>query len=317
MSTTTTLATSNTAELETSTSTVAKWLDTWLTGLASTTARAYTKDLAKFAEHHGYGDTATMATELIAAGHATAADALNRWKAAMIAAELAPSTINRRLSAVRSMVRHAHEGALISWVVTTKGVKSKVYRDTRGPGVPAVGRMVEALSSTDTPKAARDLALVRLMFDAGLRRGEVVALDLVDVDVERCTVLVIGKGHTEREPITVADRTCEAIVAWVEHRGNKPGPLFINLDRAGKGGRLTGRSVARIVNALGITVGAGHVTPHGLRHTAITAALDESNGNTRAAQRFSRHADARTLNVYDDARTDMAGQLTRTIAELV
>lgn len=91
----------------------------------------------------------------------------------------------------------------------------------------------------------------------------------------------------------------------------------MNFDRAGKGGRLTGRSVARIVNAIGVDIGAGPVSPHGIRHTAVTAALDESNGNTRAAQRFIRDADARTLNKYDDNRTDMVGQLSRTISELV
>ena len=58
-------------------------------------------------------------------------------------------------------------------------------------------------------------------------------------------------------------------------------------------------------------------TPHGLRHTAITAALDVSGGDVRAAARFSRHADGRTLQRYDDNRTDLGGELARRVAELV
>ena len=54
--------------------------------------------------------------------------------------------------------------------------------------------------------------------------------------------------------------------------------------------------------------------PHGLRHAAITAALDATNGDVRRVQRFSRHADARTLLIYDDARSDMGGEIAALIA---
>ena len=54
--------------------------------------------------------------------------------------------------------------------------------------------------------------------------------------------------------------------------------------------------------------------PHGLRHAAITEALDKTGGDVRAVQRFSRHADVRTLQAYDDARTDLVGKVARLVA---
>ena len=97
-------------------------------------------------------------------------------------------------------------------------------------------------------------------------------------------------------------------------RGDKPGPLFMSLDRGNRGRRLTGRSVHRIVRALGKQAGLGTVRPHGLRHAAITEALDLTRGNVRAVQRFSRHRDLRTLTLYDDNRMDLAGEIARQVA---
>ena len=80
--------------------------------------------------------------------------------------------------------------------------------------------------------------------------------------------------------------------------GEEPGPLFLNFDRAGKGQRLTGRGLYSMIRKLGESLGI-KVWPHGLRHAAITEALDLTNGNLRAVQRFSRHQDVRVLTVID------------------
>ena len=62
---------------------------------------------------------------------------------------------------------------------------------------------------------------------------------------------------------------------------------------------------------------SGTVRPHGLRHTAITAALDVANGDVRAAAKFSRHAKLETVMVYDDNRADLGGQLAAKVARRV
>src|SRR5262249_44719583 len=141
-------------------------------------------------------------------------------------------------------------------------------------------------------------------------------LDLEDLDVETGTVHVLGKGRAEKARLTLPDPTRQALVAWLAVRGRQPGPLFTSCDRAGKGsGRLTGSAVYMIVRRLGIQAGLGQVRPHGLRHAAITAALDLTGGDVRAVQRFSRHRDLRTLQRYDDSRRDLGGEVAKKLAE--
>lgn len=292
------------------------WVQTWLAALKPNTATAYRRDLTDFAVFLGIDTLGNLAASVLAAGHADATNAVERYKATLIAQELSPATINRRLSTIRSLIRHAHEGGLIPWVVSTKGLKTVAYRDTSGPGVDVVRAIVQSLD-TDSPKATRDRALVRLMFDMGMRRGEVVALDLDDIDLVECKAAVTAKGHRETTPLTIPTRTAQAIAAWITHRGSEPGPLFTNLDRAGKGSRLTGRSVGRIVAQLGERNGTTTVRPQGLRHSAITHALDQTNGNMRAARKFSRHVKIETLGVYDDNREDIGGELATLISESI
>ena len=96
--------------------------------------------------------------------------------------------------------------------------------------------------------------------------------------------------------------------AWLECRGDEPGPLFTSMDRARKGdGRLTDRGVRLIMAKLGFH-------PHGLRHAGITTALDATGGDVRRVQRFSRHANVATVLIYDDAREDLGGQVAGMVA---
>jgi integrase/recombinase XerC len=126
-------------------------------------------------------------------------------------------------------------------------------------------------------------------------------------------VAVRGKGREGLEQLTLPQETGATLRAWVAVRGSEPGPLFTNVDRAGKGHRLTATSVYRMVRDLGVQAGV-KARPHGLRHSAITTALDMNGGDVRAAQRFSRHLDLRTLSVYDDNREDLGGQMARLVA---
>jgi len=226
---------------------------------------------------------------------------------------LAAATVNRRLAAVRSLVRLARTLGMVPWTLEVPSVKAEAYRDTAGPGTAAVRRILADLQAQDGPKAARDLALVRLLFDLGLRRGEVVSIDRVDLDLDRGVVHVLGKGRTAREPVSLPAPTREALVAWLAHRGDEDGPLFASFDRRTGGGRLTGTSLYRVVRAAGRRAGV-EVRPHGLRHAAITAALDLTGGDVRKVQRFSRHRDLRVLNRYDDNRADLGGEVAALVA---
>jgi integrase/recombinase XerC len=174
-------------------------------------------------------------------------------------------------------------------------------------------QLLAALNEREDAKAARDRAILRLAFDLGLRRGELASLDLEHVDLEAGTVAVLGKGQEGRELLTLPPETVMVLRAWLEQRRLEPGPLFLNFDRAGKGRRLTSTSIYRVVRELGDQVDI-RARPHGIRHAAITAVLDLSHGDVRAAARFSRHGDIRTLTVYDDNRQELGGEMARLVA---
>lgn len=179
--------------------------------------------------------------------------------------------------------------------------------------------LTAAKQKVDTPKGKRDLALIRLMHDLGLRRGEVVTLDLADVDPEAGTVAILGKGKSEKINLTLNPPTAAALDDWIAARGDWPGPLFVRLDRAagpGHPGRLDAGNVARISHGLGRLAGVARGTnPHGLRHQGITRALDLAQGDVRRVRRFSRHAKMETLLKYDDNRKDEAGAIARMLGE--
>jgi len=288
-------------------------VETFLSGRSPRTLEAYGQDLRDFARYVGAESSEAAVRLLLEHGKGEANATAHAYRSDLLARGLAPSTVNRRLAALRSLVKLAHLFNLADFSLDVESVKSKPYRDTRGPGRNGVHLLLDELERRQGAKSTRDRALVRLLYDLGLRRGEAVALDLADVDFKVGLVSILGKGRTERETLTLPEPTRSALEAWVAVRGTEDGPLFVNFDRAGKGQRLAGRSVARILATLGEGLGL-KVRPHGLRHAAITEALDRTGGNLRAVQRFSRHLDSRVLGLYDDNREDLGGEVARLVA---
>jgi integrase/recombinase XerC len=136
--------------------------------------------------------------------------------------ELAPVTIATRLATIRSMVKVARTIGCITWAVDIESPRIKPYRDTRGPGHEGF-RKLTAKARTNGRELAgkRDLALMRMMYDLLLRRGECIARALADVDLEaeKPCVNIIGKGQTESEPRTLSAAAALALREWIAVRG--------------------------------------------------------------------------------------------------
>jgi len=301
------------AALAVETSPARRLLEAFFGGRNRRTLEAYRQDLESFRAFTGAASLDEAAGLLLSRGLGEANGLALAFRTDLVEKGLSPATVNRRLAAVRSLVKLGRTLGLVPWTLEVAGLKSQAYRDTRGPGRGGFRRLLDELVDRTDRKALRDRAALRLLFDLALRRGEVVSLDVEDLDLEAGTVEVLGKGRLEKTGLTLPEPTKTALRDWLELRGPEPGPLFVNLDRAGKGRRLTGRSLHRIVKALGRQAGL-EVRPHGLRHAAITEALDLTRGDVRKVQRFSRHRDLRTLNLYDDAREDLAGEVARLVA---
>jgi integrase/recombinase XerC len=286
-----------------------------------TTLLAYDAALADFGRFVGIPDASGAVELLLGLVHGQANALVLSYRHHLEQRGLRPASIATRLAALRSLVKLGRQLGVVSWSLDVESPKVQSYRDTSGPGLDGWTRML-ALALADRecrgPVALRDLAILRLLYDLGLRRGEVVALDAASVDLAGRLVSVLGKGRGDPEELTLADPTWRALAAWLDWRGFDPGPLFVRLDPASGlegAGRLTSKSVYQLVRLLAQRAGLQRiVSPHRVRHTAITRVLVLSGGDVPGAQRFSRHSDPRTLMIYDDRRRDRGGELSKLLA---
>ena len=301
-------------------STGARLYAAFLAGRSVHTREAYTRDLIAFAEFAGAQTPAAALGQLLCLGHGDANGALLAYRAHMSEAGLTPATINRRLSAVRSAVKLARTLGHTTWAPEVDGLKAQAYRDTLGPGLEGTRAMLNAAREQDSTKAARDVALIRLMFDLGLRRGEIAGLDLADLDAPGRRVWIKGKGRAQKEARTIPEQTLAAVLAWIDARASVAvtgeAAMFVGLAGPVLGKRITGRGLHHVIATLGDGVGI-KTRPHGLRHASITAALDANGGDVRAVQQHARHANPQTTMRYDDNRRDLAGRVAQGLAGIL
>ena len=98
-------------------------------------------------------------------------------------------------------------------------MQTESYRDTRGPGQSGFVALLEEAGKRKDGQAKRDRAILRLLHDLALRRGEVTKLDLGDVNLQDRTISVLGKGRIQKETLALPDPTKAALVEWLEERG--------------------------------------------------------------------------------------------------
>jgi len=287
-------------------------ISAFLSGRNEKTIKAYRQDLQDFSLFLGTSSIDQAARSFLNCVHGQANALALSYKTNLIDRGLQAATVNRRLAALRSLVKLARTLGLVSWTLEIENMKSESYRDTKGPGKDGYRTMLDQINGSKI-KNIRDRAILHLLYDLGLRRGEVVALDLADIDLPGNTLAVLGKGRTQKVNLTLPDQTRAALLEWLSVRGITPGALFINFDHAGKGSRLTGDGLYKIIRGLGNKAGI-KARPHGLRHSAITEALDLTNGNIRAVAKFSRHKNIQVLTAYDDNRSDLGGEVAQMVA---
>lgn len=277
-------------------------------------------DMKSLAEFLGEPTIPAAMNFLFSDGAGFANSIVLNWKNEMTEQGLSSSYINRRLSSVRSLTRMARIIGLIGWSIEVENAKSEARRDSSGPGIEIVGRVIHLLEAGNSKKEIRDLALIRLMFDLGLRRAEVCGLDLEDVDLPEGKVWVLGKGRREKVAMSLPPATASALSGWIDVRGPTPGALFINFSRNGSSGsRMTGTGLYKVIRALGDRVDA-RVRPHGLRHTCISSACEVAARKGipfEEVRQLSRHKNVQTLMVYRDRLEDLQGQLSTLVSEMV
>jgi integrase/recombinase XerC len=246
--------------------------------------------------------------------------AMLTFKLQQIEQGVAEVTLNRRLTAIRSLLSVARQLGLTEVISQglVPGEKTMQYRDTRGVDKEAAAAML-MLPNTFTVKGKRDAAILRLFWELALRRQEICNLTRADFDPEAKTLAVRGKGKgTQKVLMTLSDKAIEAIGDYLACRNDSRPELFLSCTRDGNGqlSGITGVGLAFMVKHYARKAGIQNFSPHKWRHTSITAYLRATDGDVRGAQKLSRHAKLETLMIYDDAREDIQGRATRLLSEL-
>jgi integrase len=224
---------------------------------------------------------------------------------AALAERYAPASGNKILAAFRGTLR----AAFLQGDMTADDLgRACAVKAIRGASAP-VGRALapeelralhDASESRRPVGAARDHALLAILHGAGLRRAEVVSLDLADLDVERVDLRVRGKGSKVRI-VPLPTWVLEAVVAWIAIRGNDEGPLLCPVDKADRivRRRLQAGSITDVLERLGEVAGVEHFGPHDMRRTYASALLSEGT-DVATVQALVGHASpATTIRSYD------------------
>jgi integrase/recombinase XerD len=244
-------------------------------------------------------DLASLAASLEGnVGDASVED-LERWLAGMRADGLAPSTLARRISAVRTYFRHLNViGTRTDNPAAAIKLPRRARRLPRALSPADTERLIDAATGT-TPRTLRDRALVELLYGAGLRVSEAVGLEKNGIDLDARIVRVLGKGGKERlvplgRPATEAARRYLALGRPHLDRRYRP-ELFLNA----RGGPLTRAGAFLILRRLAEKAGLEpeRVHPHLLRHSFATHLL-EGGADLRSVQEMLGHADLSTTERY-------------------
>ena len=279
-----------------------------LTGRSEHTRRAYEHDVAEFvawAERGGCPEPAD-------ADHR----ALRRYLAYLDTRGFASRTIARKAAAVRAYVRYLRRHGVIDHdpgrsLRTPKGdarLPRVPRRDEAAAYLDAAATRSDVLASAehddrDLAVARRDVAVLELLYGAGVRVSECCGLRLADCDVDRGFVTVLGKGaKTRRVPLGAP--ACHALLEYLADarpalaHAESPDVVFLNR----RGGALGTRDVRRIVAAIPLADGR-RLHPHALRHAYATHLL-EGGADLRVVQELLGHTDLATTQIYTHLTRD-------------
>lgn len=269
--------------------------------LSSHTDTAYARDLAalvKFCDRERLADWGALDPQHV-----------RSFAARSHAAGLAPRSIQRRLSALRSFFEFLlREGAGARRSGGPGGAARVLANPARGVHAPkAPRRLPQTLDADQMARllklpaggglTARDRAIMELLYSSGLRLAELVGLELTSIDLKDRTVQVLGKGRKSRI-VPVGRYAIAALKHWLTERAAlaRPAETALFVGRAGK--RLGPRAVQSRVEYWARRQGLNvHVHPHLFRHSFASHLL-ESSGELRGVQELLGHADISTTQIY-------------------
>ena len=281
-----------------------------LSAMSENTRRAYEHDAREFVlwcERGGCRDASALDHRV-----------LRRYLAYLQTRGFSRASTARKAASVRAYVRHLRRRGVLgrdvaAAVQAPKGARRLPRMPKRNEAAALLDGLVAGAESDD-PGALRDLAVVELLYGAGLRVSECCGLDVGDVDLRRRTVTVLGKGAKVRR-LPLGEPARDAVAEYLR-RGRRADlhavqpsagadAMFLNA----RGRRMTPRDVRRVLDRHPLADGRS-LHPHALRHAYATHLL-EGGADLRAVQELLGHADVGTTQIY----THVTRELMRAVYE--
>jgi integrase/recombinase XerD len=218
----------------------------------------------------------------------------------------APATANKMLVALRRVLKEAQRLGQLS---NDEYAAAVDYKPISGDGpMAAAGRaldggelraLLEACAEDIGPAGVRDAAIIAIAYACGLRRAEIVALDIASYNHTTGSLTIHGKRRKVRV-VPLERGATDALQAWLQVRGVTPGPLFVRIRRGGHIGteRLTDQAVYHIEATRAKQAGVAHFSPHDIRRTFAGDLLD-AGVDISTVQSLMGHANTNTTARYD------------------
>jgi integrase/recombinase XerC len=270
--------------------------------LSTHTIRAYLGDLDSFFEHLEKLDITDFAK--LELSH------IRSWLANQQVKGGARTTLSRRAVSIRLFTKWATKKGYLAkdvgaTLATPKGSRTLPEVLNVADAGLAMDALATRVAEEDGPIAKRDCAMVEVLYASGARVSELCGLDLQDIDYERNTIRVIGKGNKERT-IPLGNPAMRVLDLWLKE--GRPSLAGDKSDRAvflgARGKRIDQRTVRTVVyQALEALEGAVKLGPHALRHSAATHLL-EGGADLRTVQEILGHASLATTQIYTHVSTE-------------
>jgi len=230
---------------------------------------------------------------------------VNRYKAYLIDRGFTPASVNLKLSAIRKLAKEAVDNGLLGQaeaggIASIRGVTGSTLPRGRGMASGELQALMACCENDSSPAGVRDAALIALAYSCGLRRAEIVGLDLEDYDTTSGRVLVRhGKGNKERTAYLV-NGAARAMADWLAMRADAPGALFWPINKGGalQARRMTTQAVYNLTLKRGELAGVKDFSPHDLRRSFVGDLLD-AGADIATVARMAGHASVTTTQRYD------------------
>jgi integrase/recombinase XerD len=254
---------------------------------------------------------------------------------ARIAQSYSPASANKILSALRQTLKQAW---LLGQMTAEEYSRAIELEPVTGETLPAgrelstgeiLALMTTCQKDKNTNAGTRDAAIIGLMYAAGLRRDEVVKLDVANYDPETGKLILTGKRNKQRTAY-ITNGAADALKDWLTIRRTQPGPLFVEVDKAGKilierelmivkpfrkirgvevpnkkagqmiyrGGAMTSQAIYNMLAKRAIEAGIKNFSPHDIRRTFISHLLG-AGADISTVSKMAGHANVQTTARYD------------------